>query len=490
MLDFKRPPKVALAAVLLATCALAGCVVGPNYHAPPSGDLGVPQAYGIAAAPAQPVDITVWWKQLNDPLLTELIDRATADNLDIAVSRSRLVQAREQLIQARTTLLPTLDGSASAGQTAVWARKTQSSVFGVPVASGGNTSSSQLSLGLDASWQADIFGGNRRSIEAAQADSDAALFNLVGVRTSVAGEVATNYIEARVAQARLAIAHDTLKNQDDNLQIAQWRVKAGLTSSTDAEQARAQRAQTAASIPLLETSFTSAVNRLGVLTGQAPSALRQTLVKDGPIPQGPDSVAVGIPADTLRQRPDVRAAERNLASATAQIGVAEAQLYPSLNLTGTLNSTAGRVISLGQTVTGQALANVSQKIFDAGRLRSQVRSAQAGAEGALATYKSTVLGGLEDVENAIQSLNSAKSRQGSLAEAMDASNNAAILARSQYRVGLTDFLTLLQSEQSLLSARDSLAAAQGDQALALVQLYLSLGGGWQPSSPETLGTPS
>ena len=170
--------------------------------------------------------------------------------------------------------------------------------------------------------------------------------------------------------------------------------------------------------------------------------------------------------------------------------MAEAQLYPSLSLTGTLNSTAGRVISLGQTVTGQALANVSQKIFDSGRLRSQVRSAQAGAEGALATYKSTVLGGLEDVENAIQSLNSAKSRQGSLAEAMDASNNAAILARSQYRVGLTDFLTLLQSEQSLLSARDSLAAAQGDQALALVQLYLSLGGGWQPSSPETLGTPS
>jgi NodT family efflux transporter outer membrane factor (OMF) lipoprotein len=327
-------------------------------------------------------------------------------------------------------------------------------------------------------------------VEAAQANSDVALYNLAGVRTSVAGEVATNYIDARVAQARLAIARDTLKNQDDNLQIAGWRVKAGLAPSTDAEQARAQRAQTAATIPLLETSFISAVNRLGVLTGQAPSALRQTLETAQPIPHGPDSVAVGIPADTLRQRPDVRAAERSLAAASAQIGVAEAQLYPSLNLTGSLDTTAARIGTLGQTVTGQAFATLAQTIFDAGRLRSEVRSARAGAEGAFATYKSTVLGGLEDVENAVQALNSAKSRQVSLAEAYDASNNAAILARSQYRVGLTDFLTLLQSEQSLLSARDSLASAQGDQALALVQLYLALGGGWQPSSPETPGTPS
>ena len=477
-----------LAALLLAACSLSGCAVGPNYQAPRPEALGVPQAYGLASAPAAETDLTVWWKQLDDPLLTQLIDKATAGNLDIAVSRSRLVQAREQLIQTRSTLLPSLTGSAGAGQTATWAKRTTTTVAGAPFASGGDSSSTQLSLGLDASWQADIFGGAKRSVEAAQASADAALFNLAGVRTSVAGEVATNYIDARIAQARLAIARDTLKNQDDNLQIAGWRVKAGLAPSTDAEQARAQRAQTAASIPLLETSFTSAVNRLGVLTGQAPSALRQTLETAGPIPRGPDGVAVGIPADTLRQRPDVRSAERSLAAATAQIGVAEAQLYPSLSLTGSLDTTAARIGALGQTVAGQALASLSQTIFDAGRLHAGVRSARAGAEGALATYKSTVLGGLEDVENAIQAMNSAKSRQAALAEALDASNNAAILARAQYRVGLTDFLTLLQSEQSLLQARDSLAAAQGDQAIALVQLYLALGGGWQPSSPETTGT--
>ena len=486
MLQPYRP----LTAALLMACAVGGCALGPDYHAPQAGALGVPQAYSVATAPAGPVDLAVWWRQLDDPLLTRLIDQATAANLDIVVSQTRLTQAREQLIQARSSLLPSLSGSAGAGRTATWAPTTSTTIGGVPVVTGGNVATTQLSLGLDASWQVDLFGGVRRSVEAAQASSDTALFNLAGVRTSVAGEVATNYIDARLAQARLAIARDTLKNQDDNLQIAGWRVQAGLAPATDAEQARAQRAQTAASIPLLQTSFTSAVNRLGVLSGQAPGALRQTLETVGPIPHGPDAVAVGIPADTLRQRPDVRAAERSLAAASAQIGVAEAQLYPALSLTGSLDTSGSRISSLGDVVTGQVFANLSQKIFDAGRLRSQVRSARAGAEGALASYKQTVLGGLEDVENAIQALESAKARQTALAVALDASNNAAVLARSQYRVGRTDFLTLLQSEQTLLSARDSLAAAQADQALAVVRLYLALGGGWQPAAPETIGSTS
>jgi NodT family efflux transporter outer membrane factor (OMF) lipoprotein len=309
------------------------------------------------------------------------------------------------------------------------------------------------------------------------------------VRTSVAGEVATNYIEARLAQARLAIARDTLKTQDDNLQIAQWRVQAGLVSSIDAEQARAQRAQTAASIPLLETNLSNAVARLGVLTGEAPGALRQTMATVAPIPEGPATVAVGIPADTLRQRPDVRAAERNLAAATAEIGVAKAQLYPALSITGSISTAASTFAGLGDIVTGALFAGLTQTIFDAGRLRSRVRSNRAAADAAFASYKQTVLGGLEDVENAIQALNSAEARKTELAVALDASNNAAILARSQYRAGLTDFVTLLQSEQALLSARDSYASTRADKALALTQLYLALGGGWQPNAPVTIGSP-
>ena len=479
--------------LLLSTCLLAGCAIGPNYRAPPVEALGVPSAYGVIAASPDPNDLVVWWRQFNDPLLSDLIGRATSANLDIAVSRGRLVQARESLVQARASLFPSLTGSASATRNAAAGPATRIATGGASTLVSGNSSSTQLSLGLDASWQADIFGGTRRSIEASRASADAAMFNLVGVRTSVAGEVATNYIGARLAQARLAIARDTLKNQDDNLQIAGFRVQAGLAPSTDAESARAQRAQTAATIPLLETSFVSAVNRLGVLTGQAPSALRQTMEKAGPIPKGPDAVAVGIPADTLRQRPDVRAAERSLAAASAQIGVAQAQLYPALSITGTLSTAAAGIgggAGLGNAGTGSLFAGLTQTIFEAGRLRSGVRSAKAGADIAFATYKSTVLSGLEDVENAIQALHSAEQRQTALAEALDASNNAVVLARSQYRVGLTDFLTLLQSENTLLLARDSLASAQSDQALALVKLYLALGGGWQPAAPENIGSPS
>ena len=486
-----KPHRITTAALLSVTL-LSGCAVGPNYSAPPVEALGVPGAYGVAAAPAGPIDLTVWWRQFNDPLLTDLIGRATRANLDIAVSQARLIQARESLVEARGALLPSLTVQPGVSRSATHAPSSTIATAAGPIKSGGDSATTQLSIGLDASWQTNIFGG-RRSVEAARANADAALFNLVGVRTSAAGEVATNYIEARLAQARLAIARDTLKDQDDNLQITRWRVQAGLASATDAEQARAQRAQTASTIPLLETSFVSAINRLGVLTGQAPGALRQTMEAAGPIPHGPDAVAVGIPADTIRQRPDVRAAERSLAAATAQIGVAQAQLYPALNITGSLSSAASQaspLSSFSNVVTGQLFAGLTQTILDGGQLRAQVRSARAGADGALATYKSTVLSGLEDVENAIQALNSAKARQVSLAEAADASNNAAVLARSQYRVGLTDFLTLLQSEQSLLSARDSLASAQSDQALALVQLYLALGGGWQPASPETTGSPS
>lgn len=478
------------ATILLGLVALGGCVVGPAYRAPTATALAVPDRYGTAAPVGSTIDLASWWQQFHDPLLTDLIARATAANLDIAVSEARLRQARESLIQSRASLLPTLTGSASDTHTISYARTTTlaTTTTGTVIVPGGSSASDLLSPGLDASWQADIFGGNRRSVEAARASADSAFFSLVGVKTAVAGEVATNYIAARTAQARLVIARDTLGRQDDNLRIAGWRMQAGLVSSIDQEQARAQRAQTAAMIPQLETSFASAVNRLGVLTGQAPAALREAMEKPGPIPQGPDGVAAGIPADTLRQRPDVRAAERDLAAATAQIGVAKAQLYPALAITGNLGTAASHFSGLGDLVTATLFAGLTQTIFDGGRLRSQLRSSEAGADAAFATYKQTVLTGLEDVENALQAVSAAQERQKQLAIAFDGANNAAILTRSQYQTGLTDFLTLLQSEQTLLSTRDALAAAQSDQATALVQLYLALGGGWQPDAAPPSGS--
>jgi NodT family efflux transporter outer membrane factor (OMF) lipoprotein len=484
----------------MAVLLLSGCVVGPNYHAPAPATLGVPMSYappvtpGTAAASESATDLAAWWQQFHDPLLTALIARATADNLQIAQSVARLAEAREARVQAHGDRLPTVTGSA--GVTENFTHGGGSSIVvgggngspGTVITTGGSSTSTQLSLGGDASWQADIFGGLTRSLQAARDDEASAGFDLQGVRTSIAGEVATNYIEARLAQVRLAVAQSTLSTQDDNLQIARWRVQAGLVSSLDVEQARAQRAQTAASIPSLETSYQQAVARLGTLVGEAPGALRSDVESEAPIPRGPDAIATGIPADTLRCRPDVRSAERQLAAATARIGVAQAALFPALAISGNLDTDAASIGKLGSLLTGGLFAGLTQTIFDAGKRKSQVRSARAAADLAFANYKQTVLSGLEDVEDAVQSLNAAKARQAQLAIALDASNNAAVYARSQYRSGLIDFLSLLQSEQTLLSARDQLVSAQGDEALAQVQLYLALGGGWQPDQTYSPGT--
>lgn len=455
---------------------MAGCTVGPNYAPPPAAALAVPDRYHYASnegVPQNPVQLTTWWQQFNDPTLSTLIDQAIGQNLDIAVAISRLRQAREGVVQARSELVPTVSGSAGAGRN---------------INSAGNDSSS-FNVGGNASWEADLFGGISRNIEAARADAEGAGYDLGSVRIAIVAEVATNYIQARLAQQRLANARESLRIADENLEIARWRVQAGLVSSLDSEQARSQRAQAAASIPPLESNFAAAANRLAVLTGRPPGALAAMLEQERPIPTPPQNVALGIPADTLRQRPDVRGAERSLAAATARIGVAEAQLYPGLRLTGNIGTSALGVGGLFDVITGGLFASLAQTIFDGGRLRSQVRSQRAVAEGAFSSYRQTVLTALEDVENSLVSLQTAKARHAQFLEALDAANNTAILARSQYRAGLTDFQTLLEAERSLISARDGLANSLGDEALSVVRLYRALGGGWDPlATPEQLAT--
>lgn len=468
MLSGMKRSRIAL--MLTVVLPLQACMVGPNYKPPASASLGVPDAYSGPAATGALPDISTWWTSFGDTELTSIIDRARRDNLDIAQAVARLKQAREGLVQARASLLPTVSGSAG------YSRNLLDSAG----------SRDNFSIGADASYQADIFGGTRRSIEAARATEQASGYDLATVQTSIAAEAARNYLLARQYQAALKIARDSLAIQDDNLEIAGFRVQAGLVSSLDQEQARAQRAQTSAQIPTIEQNYAAAVNRLGVLTGQAPGALKAELEAVQPIPMGPADIPAGIPGDVLRQRPDVRSAERNLGAATAQIGVQKAALYPALNITGNIGTSASALGSLASVITGGLFAGLTQLIFDGGRTRSRVRSQEAAAEGALAAYKSTVLTGLEDVENALQALQAAKLRQHDFAVALDASNAAAILARSQYRAGLTDITTLNNSEAALLSAQNGMNGARGDQAQAMVALYLALGGGWNPAEPPKL----
>lgn len=447
--------------------ASACATVGPNYRAPAEAQLGVPPRYTAQASTApRPTDLMSWWTQFSDPLLNQLIGRALGANLDLRVARARLLQARESVIQAQAGRLPTVSGSAGAGET-IDANGRRSTAY---------------SLGADASWEADLFGGVSRSIEAARAEAQSSGYNLAAVQVSLIGEVVTNYVDARLAQQHAFLARQNLSIADDNLQIARWRLQAGLVSSLDVEQARGARAQIAATIPIYERSYSSAAYRIGVLTGQAPGALIDLLNRPAPLPQAPTSIAAGLPADTLRQRPDVRAAERTLAAETARIGVAEANLYPGLKLSGNIGTNTLSLGGLIDAITGSLFASLTQTIFDAGRTRSQMRSQQAAAQAAFAAYKQTVLTALEDVENGLVALHTAERRLAQFEEALDAAQNQAILARSEYRSGLTDFQTLLEAERALISARDGALASRADETLAVVQLYRALGGGWNPEA--------
>lgn len=444
--------------------SLSACAAGPNYRPPATASLGVPAAYGSGQpAPLEEAQLATWWQSFNDPMLNWLVEQAVANNLDIAQGASRLRQARESLVQARSGYVPSVSASGGAGRN---------------LTTNGPDSNS-FSLGADASWELDLFGGIGRSVEAARADLASSGYSLANIRTAIVAETVSNYVSARLLQERLRIARETLETARDNYDIARWRVEAGLVSSLDQEQAHAQLAQQTASIPALEQNLAGALNRIAVLTGQAPGEATRPLQAIAPMPVPPTQIATGIPADTLRQRPDVRAAERSLAAATARIGVAEAALYPSLRLNGNVGTSALSLGGLADTITGGIFASLAQLIFDGGATRSRVRAQEAAAEGAFSAYKATVLTALEDVENALVADRAARERATQFAIAFEASNNSAILARSQYQAGLVDFQTLLNAEQSLLSAREGLASARADQVLAVAQLYSALGGGWQ-----------
>ena len=443
----------------------------------------MPGGYATLAPQEAVPDLQRWWVNFNDPQLDAIVDLALKQNLDIAQAVSRLRQARESLIQSRASLFPTVNANAGYSRNINIRGRTFGQITNAGIVN------ENYSLSSDVAYTADIFGGVRRGVEAGRASYEASGYNLAQVQATIASEVARNYILARAAQAGVAIARSSLAIQQDNLEIAGFRVQAGLVSSLDAEQARAQRAQTAANVPSLEQQYEQATNRLGVLTGQAPGALKAQLAATAPIPQGPDGVPVGLPADVIRLRPDVRAAERNLAAATAQIGVAKANLLPQLTLSGSISTNASSINALTDIITGRVFGQLAQTIFDAGRGRSVVRARRAQAEEAFAAYKASVLGALEDVENALTALATAQARQREFETAADASSNAAILARSQYRAGLTDITTLNNTEASLLSAQSGLNTARSDQAQALVQLYLALGGGWDASAPPPTAEP-
>ena len=482
-----QPRRPACSLVMLAGLIFVGCAVGPNYRKP---ELSTPAKWSRIEATETPVadaaarsDLSQWWRSLNEPLLSEFVDQALRQSLDLRRTRARLREVRARLAVAGAGRYPTVEATGSAG-------RSESSVG--PSVAGGNTAAStgnQFNVGFDASWELDVFGGVRRSIEAAEADQESAVASLDDTRVSLVAEVARNYLEVRSLQIRIGIARTNLASQTETLQLTEFRAQAGLVSTQDVEQARSNREQTRAQIPSLETSLAEAEHRLDILLGKTPGTLHARLSVAGSLPEVQVRVAVGIPADTLRQRPDVRAAERKLAAETARVGVAEAARYPSFKLSGSIGLDA-----LVQGATGNSagvsyslLGGITAPIFNAGRLKGQVEAQDAVREQAQVAYEQAVLTALQEVENTLVALARNRERGEALTRATEAARAAAQLARQRYGAGVIDFQSVIDTERTVLAVEDSLAITRADGVQALIRLYKALGGGW---SQETESRPA
>ena len=479
------PPRPALLALALAAL-LSGCAsLAPNDTALPATPVpaqwsnpapSAPHA-GSAASPANAALLADWWQRFNDPQLSALVAQALQNSTDVRSAQAALQQARALRDVSAAGLAPSLGVSASAQRSK----------------SGGASAFNSFKTGFDASWEPDVFGGRRNALNAADADAQAATTSLAAVQVSLAAEVAVTYIELRGLQARLLIARRNLTAQEETLQLTRWRTQAGLASSLDEEQAVAASEQTAAQIPALQTSIAQAASSLGLLTGQAPGTLQAALnpSPSSPVPQPAGDLALAFPAQTLRQRPDVRTAEHQISAALARVAQADAARYPSFSLSGSLGLSALTLggLSGGASVANALLAGVSAPLLDGGAAKAQVRVQQAALESARIGYQATVLTALKDVEDALVALRNDRERLARLQSAASAASNADLLARQRYASGLIDFRTVLDTQRTLLSTQDSVEATRASLSADHVQLYKALGGGWTPEADAQAATP-
>jgi multidrug efflux system outer membrane protein len=470
-----------LAALLLVTGV--GCAVGPDYRPPKTA---VPenwdgQAVVTAAHPskttANPVTLVEWWNTFNDPTLSSLVEMAIRSNLDLRQAEARIRQARAARGVAGAPLWPEVDASA------IYQRSQGSSeaTGGGAIATAGGVRE-LFQVGLDASWELDIFGGTRRNIEAATADLRAAVEDRRDVLVSLVGEVGNNYFNLRGFQQQIAIAQKNLEAQRKTAQITHKRFEAGFVSRLDVANADAQVATTEAQIPVLESSARAAIYSLGVLLGRQPAALEKDLAKESPIPTTPPEIPVGLPSDLVRRRPDIRRAEAQLHAATARIGVATADLFPKFNLTGSAGISAADITRLGNITSSKFWSfspSITWPVFAGGRIRANIKVQDALQEQALAAYEKTVLTALKDVETALVAYAKEQEHRKSLAEAVASNRQAVDLAMKLYLVGRTDFLNVLTAQRSLYVTEDALTQSTRSLATNLIALYKALGGGWE-----------
>ena len=471
----------AVGAVLMLTACAA---VGPDYKRPevvldPSF-IGAPNTDSVP-------DISNFWRGFGDAKLDALIERALAANGEVKLAQARLQEARAGQEEAAAAFLPGVDLNTSATQAI-------QPITLRPGATREARTGDTYDASFIANWELDLFGRLRRGTEAADARAGASTATVASAKTSVAAEVARNYLELRGLQQRLEFTKGTLVNQRESLKFTQARVENGRGTPLDLARARTLVASTEAALPSLQTSIERTVFRIASLVAQPPRLLLQELVVPAPIPSLPitdlSKLPAGAPEQWLQRRPDLMAAERQLAAATAGIGIARSALYPRLSVSGLLGFNAG---SIGNLVTGDSAryslgANLAWSPFDLGQIRARIRGSEARAQQSLVSFENAVTLALEEVEGAFSSFTRSAQREDRLAVAARNAQEAGRLSRLRYEAGVTDFLSVLDAERELLSQRDQLIQAQVGTATALVAVYRSLGGGWSVAErPGGLG---
>ena len=453
----------------------SGCQVGPDYVSP---EYSVPDQWheqAVQGLEDGSADLQTWWTVFDDPILESLIERSHVDNLDLRIAYGRVMESRAVLGVASGQYWPGVDGVGFYSRD----RVSENGLMAPP--DGSSPDQTNLyGFGVDASWEIDVFGRISRSVEAAHASMEASVENYRDILVSLYSAVAQSYIDLRSVQKRIRYAQGNVILQRETLELTENRREAGLVPQLDVEQAKLVLAGTESVIPLLRQFEAQAIHRLGVLLGQPPAAFYTELSTVSDTPDVPQKVAVGLPAELLRQRPDIRRAERILAAQTAEIGVATAGLYPAFSLSGTFALEGQNFSDTGDwdSRTWGFGPAMRWNLFDGDRIRNTIKVEEARAEQAMADYELTILEALEEVENAMVSFEQEKERLEDLHNSVAAAQKSVELVRELYENGLTDFQNVLDMQRALTEQQDLMASSEGLVANNLVRIYTSLGGGW------------
>ena len=471
-----KPSYAVIALFWIAGILIAGCAAGPDYAPPepPPDPLQwrSPTDHGLAASTA---DIREWWRFFDDAGLNALVDRGLSGNLDLAQARSRVREARATRGIETAGRFPSLGAAGSAAR----------------VKEGEASSTELYAAEFDAAWEIDLFGRASRRIEAAEADMGASIEAMRGVQVSLAAEIALNYVEVRALQNRIRVAEANVRTQQETFEVVSDRYDLQLAGGLEVAQAESNLSDSRARIPPLNAGLRRAMNRLAVLLGENPGTLNDRLRPPGDVPAAPPEIAIGIPADLMRRRPDIRRAERELAAQSARVGAATAELYPRFTFNGTLQFAAADASNLFSAMS--RLLSIGPafqwNVFNAGSVRRNIEVRTERREQALLNYEQTVLRALEEVENAMTDYARELDRRAHLEKAAAAARNAAETAESLYKDGLRDYIYVLDAQRAQFTMEDRLATSNADVAANLIRLYKALGGGWDPARPNPATPP-